>query len=185
MSKEIIMRSKTISTITGLALLLSAGLAIGAESEAREQRGQFSEKDFKFVTDAARGGMSEVQLGELAKQRGESQAVRTFGERMATDHKKANDELKDLAAKKGAILPTSMAHKETSTFERLQKATGKEFDKVYAADMVKDHKKDVKEFQKAAKDSEDPDLKAFAQKTLPTLQEHLRMAQDMEAQVKR
>src|SRR5947207_11596348 len=106
MGKEINMRSKAISTITGLALLLSAGVAIGAEREAREQRGQFSEKDFKFVTDAARGGMSEVQLGELAKQRGESQAVRTFGERMATDHKKANDELKDLAAKKGAILPT-------------------------------------------------------------------------------
>src|SRR2546421_8746296 len=99
------MRSKAISTITGLALLLSAGVTFGAQTETREQRGQFSEKDFKFVLDAARGGVSEVQLGEPAEQRGEKQAGRTFGQRMATDHKKACDELKDLSAKKGALLP--------------------------------------------------------------------------------
>ena len=55
---------------------------------------------------------------------------------MATDHKKAGDELKNLAAKKGALLPTSLSHKETSTFERLQKASGKDFDKLYASDML-------------------------------------------------
>ncbi|HWH69620.1 MAG TPA: DUF4142 domain-containing protein [Candidatus Sulfotelmatobacter sp.] len=153
--------------------------------EPMEQRGQLSEKDYKFVMDAARGSMSEVQLGELAQQKGTSQAVRNFGERMITDHTKASNELKQIVAQKGASLPTHMSHKENSAMEHLQKETGAKFDKAYAEHMVKDHKHDVKEFRDAAKDLNDPDLKAFAQKTLPILEEHQRMADEMERLVKK
>jgi len=162
----------------GLALMLSSSVLFAADSEG--QRGQLTDKDYKFGSDATRGGMEEVQLGELAKQKAGSQGVREFGDRMATDHQKANDDLKQIVQKKGGLIPTSLSHHENATLERLQKLSGAEFDKAYVSDMVRDHKKDVKEFEKASQSLSDPDLKAFAEKTLPTLQEHLRMAQSLE-----
>src|SRR5439155_20383157 len=125
------------------------------------------------------GGMAEIQMGELAKQKGASKAVRDFGERMVTDHGKANDELKQLVSQKGAAAPSQLSHGENYEMEHLQKATGADFDKKYASYMVRDHKKDAKEFENAAKDLTDADLRAFASKTLPTIQDHLRMAEDM------
>ena len=65
------------------------------------------------------------------------------------------------------------------------KASGPEFDRAYAKAMLKDHKKDVKEFKEAAKDLKDPDLKAFAEKTLPVLEDHLRMAEQLQTNVKK
>jgi len=166
----------------GLALMLSSGVLLAADTEG--QRGQFTSSDFKFVTDANQGGMEEVQLGELAKQRASNPAVREFGERMITDHQKANDNLKQIVQRKGALVPTSLSRHETSRLDRLQKLSGAEFDKAYISDMVTDHKKDVKEFEKAAKNLSDPELKTFAENKLPILQEHLRQAQILEAQLK-
>ena len=173
-------RTSTIASITCLAVAISVGTLFGAD---RDQRGQLSERDYKFVKEAALGGQSEVELGDLAKQKGTDQSVRTFGERTATDHRKANDELKRIAEQKGAVIPAELSHGERSEMDALQKKTGPDFDKAYAARMVKDHKKDVKDFKDAADDLKDPELKAFAQKTLPTLEEHLRMAEDMERTV--
>jgi putative membrane protein len=179
-----IQKTTLVTMAAGMALLLSSGGLLAADREASEQRGQLSEKDYKFVLNAARGGMMEAQAGELAKQKGASEAVRNFGERMTTDHGKANTELKDIVTRKGATLPTTMSHGENSTMNKLEKETGADFDKTFASAMVKDHKKDLKEFQDAAKDVTDPDLKAFAQKTAGIIEEHLRMAQDMENTVK-
>jgi putative membrane protein len=164
----------------GLALMLSSGALFGAEDG---QRGQLTSKDFKFASDAAQGGMQEVQLGQLAKEKANNQAVRDFGDRMVTDHQKANDDLKQIVQRKGALLPTTISHHENSTLEHLQKLSGADFDKAYVSDMLRDHKKDVKEFEKASQDLSDPDLKAFAAKTLPTLQEHLSMVQSLDTQV--
>lgn len=166
----------------GLALMLSSGALLAADTEG--QRGQLSEKDFKFAKDALRGGMDEVQLGQLAKQNAANPAVREFGERMVNDHQKANDDLKQIVQQKGALIPATLSHHETSRLDRLQKLSGAEFDKAYVSDMVRDHKTDVKEFEKASKDLSDPDLKAFAEKKLPTLQRHLRQAESLEAQLK-
>ena len=166
----------------GLALMLSSSVLFAADTEG--QRGQLTSKDYSFVTDATRGGMEEVQLGELAKQKAGSPAVREFGQRMVNDHQKANDDLKQIVQKKGALISTSLSHHETSRLEHLQKLSGADFDKAYISDMVSDHKKDVKEFEKATKNLSDPELKAFAEKTLPTLQEHLTQAQNLEAQLK-
>jgi putative membrane protein len=176
------MNKTTVAAVAGLALALSAGALVGAE---KENRGQLSAKDYKFVAEAARGGTMEVELGELAVQKGSSESVRHFGERMVADHKRANEELKAIAATKGATLPAQLSHSENSTLEQLQKATGRDFDKSYAHHMVKDHQSDVKDFQDAAKDLNDPELRAFAQKTLPTLEEHLRMARNIETETKR
>lgn len=184
------MKLRTIICQTAvLAVALTTGSTLfGAErtrdADSKENRGQLSERDFRFVLEAARGGLFEAQLGEIAKQKGSSQQVRDFGQLMATDHNKANDELKQIVSSKGAVLPMEMSHRENAEIEKFQKLTGPEFDKEYAAYMVKDHRKDLKEFQDAARDLTDPDLKAFAQKTAGVIDEHLRLARDMEAAVK-
>jgi putative membrane protein len=170
-----------LATIAGLALALSAGALIGAD---RENRGQLSAKDYKFVADAYRGGTTEVELGQLAVQKASTDQVRHFGERMVADHKRANEELATIASAKGATLPARLSYGENATMSHLQKATGADFDKSYAKHMVKDHETDVKDFKDAAKDLNDPELRAFAQKTLPTLEEHLRMARELDAQTK-
>ncbi len=175
-----------MAVIGGVALCLSAPLAQAQQSRTsrQAQRGQFSDKDYRFVQSAAEGGLEEVQLGQLAQQKGVSQAVRSFGERMAADHGKANNELQQLASQKGAALPSQLSHSENSTLRHLQNAKGADFDKAYARDMVSDHKKDIREFERAAKDVSDPQLRAWIQQTLPVLEQHLTLAEQMEASVR-
>jgi putative membrane protein len=103
---------------------------------------------------------------------------------MADDHGKASDELKQLAQQKGLTLPADLDPKHKALRDRLAKLNGADFDKAYASEMVKDHRKDVADFKRQANAAKDPDLKSWAGKTLPTLEEHLKQAQDMEGQVK-
>ncbi len=179
-------RKSFIVVSVGALMAFSSGNAWAQSSrgDAQTQRGQLSERDYKFAEKAAEGGAMEVQMGELAQQKGGSQQVRDFGQRMVTDHSRADNELKQLVNQKGAILPTRVSHAEHSTMKHLQNLSGTDFDKAYSKDMVKDHSKDVKEFEKEAAQVTDPDLRAWAQKTLPVLQEHLQLAQQMEATVK-
>jgi putative membrane protein len=140
--------------------------------------------DKEFVVKAAQGGIAEVMLGQMASSKGTTPDVKNFGNRMVSDHGKANDELKQLAQNKGMALPGDV-DKETKKFaDRLSKTSGKDFDKEYINNMVDDHEKDVNEFEKASKNAKDPDLRAWAAKTLPTLQDHLKMANDTKAKLK-
>jgi putative membrane protein len=139
--------------------------------------------DQHFVTKAAQGGLAEVELGQLAASKGSNDAVKQFGQKMVDDHGKANDELKSVAQQKNITLPTEPDAKAKSEKARLEKLSGAEFDKAYMAHMVKDHKKDVAEFQKESTSGKDSDVKQWAGKTLPTLQSHLQMAQDTAAKV--
>ena len=134
--------------------------------------------DHKFVQEAAIGGMAEVELGKLAEQNASSDQVKSFGKRMVDDHGKANDELKTLAQNKNITLPTDLDAKHKALRDRLSKLHGAEFDKAYMQAMLQDHKKDVNEFRHESTSAADPDVKSFAAKTLPTLEEHLRLAQD-------
>jgi putative membrane protein len=140
--------------------------------------------DNTFATKAAVGGLAEVQLATLAKDHAASADVKSFAQRMYDDHSKANDELKQLASTKGITLPTSLDAKHQATYDRLSKLNGAEFDKAYMKDMVADHREDVSEFRKESNSGSDPELKAWAAKTLPTLQEHLNMAESTNAKVK-
>jgi len=140
--------------------------------------------DKDFVMKAAQGGMAEVMLGQTASSKGTSPDVKNFGNRMVSDHGKANDELKQLAQNKGMALPADVDAESKKMSDKLLKLSGKDFDKEYMNGMVDDHEKDVKEFEKASKDAKDPDLKAWASKTLPTLQDHLKMAKETKAKLK-
>ena len=129
-----------------------------------------------FATNAAQGGMAEVEMGRLASEKASDPAVKAFGARMVADHSKANAELKSLAARKGMQLPAEMNSSQKSEVDKLSKLTGADFDKEYMSTMLSNHETDVKDFETQSKDGNDPDIKGFAGKTLPTLQEHLQMA---------
>lgn len=133
--------------------------------------------DKKFIIDAAEGGMMEVEAGKVAATQGTDPDVKAFGQKMVDDHTKANDKLKQIAADKGVTLPTDLGTMDKHNLAKLQKTTGADFDRLYMSDMVKDHKKDVSDFEHASKGAKDNDVKAFASDTLPTLQDHLKMAQ--------
>jgi len=140
--------------------------------------------DNSFVMKAMQGGMAEVELGNLAEQKGSSQTVKDFGKQMVTDHTKANDELKTIASGKGITAPAGLAAKDQTLKDRLSNLSGAEFDRMYMQHMVQDHQKDVSEFRKESTSGSDADVKAFAAKTLPTLEEHLKMAESGYSEVK-
>jgi len=149
----------------------------GADTASAGHSGAMT-ADHKFAQEAAAGGAAEVQLGQLAADKATNEKVKQFGQRMVTDHTKANNELKALAEKKGITLSDTPKSKDKSAMDKLSKMSGPAFDKAYMQNMVKDHQKDVAEFQKEASNGTDPDLKAWAGTTLPVLQEHLRMAKE-------
>jgi len=133
--------------------------------------------DQAWVTKVAQGGMAEVELGKLATEKAASDEVKKFGQRMVDDHSKANNELKTLAQNKKITLPADIGPKEKALRDRLTKLSGAAFDRAYMQAMLADHRQDVPEFRKEANTGKDPDVKAFAAKTLPTLEEHLKLAE--------
>jgi putative membrane protein len=144
---------------------------------------KLSASDKKFVMDAAVGGMEEVTLGQLAAQKATDPDVKNFGQKMVDDHSKANDQLKQVASQKGITVPSSLPASKQKDVDKLSKLSGAAFDKAYVSMMVQDHKKDVAEFQKESKNGKDTDIKGFAANTLPTLQDHLKMIQDISAKM--
>ena len=125
-----------------------------------------------------------MKLGQLAADKAQNSEVKKFGQRMVTDHSKANDKLMQIAKQKNITLPSGMDSSSLRVFDKLSKLSGAKFDREYMKTMVSDHKKDVKEFEKEAKKAKDADLKNFAESTLPTLEEHLNLAKSAEAAAK-
>jgi putative membrane protein len=139
--------------------------------------------DEKFVKEASSGGTAEVNLGKLAQEKGSSEAVKKFGARMVSDHSKAGDKLKQTASQANMPVSNAMDAKEQDLYNKLSKMSGDSFDREYAKEMVEDHMHDVSEFRKEATNGQNEMIKSFASETLPTLQEHLKMAQDMQKSV--
>lgn len=173
--------SSTVTSNTSVNTSTTNRTATTATSPAA---GTLAPEDRTFLNKAAVGGMAEVQLGQLAVKNAKSADVKAFGQRMIDDHSKVNSELTRLATSKGVTPPSELDSKNKATLDRLSKLTGDQFDKAYMADMVTDHEEDVAEFQKEANSGGDPDEKAFAAKTLPTLQEHLQLAKSIHAKLK-
>ena len=175
--------------IAGTCTLVAAGQTAGQAGQST--MGNMSEKnpsgldsaDKTFVRKAAQGGMAEVELGKLAAERAASPQVKKFGERMVADHTKANQELKEMAGRKNIPLPESVDAKDEATKQKLASLSGEEFDRAYMSDMVKDHTQDVSEFKHETTSAKDPEVKQFATKTLPTLEQHLKVAKQIEPEV--
>ena len=158
----------------------------GGTSKPSSSSGQsdtgLSSKDRSFVVEAVQGSMAEVQLGRLAAKKASSPEVKQFGQRMIDDHSKASEQLTTLAKQKNIELPKDMG-KHGADYQELSTLEGPEFDVAYMKMMVNDHKKDVSEFRKASNNMKDPEIKSFASQTLPTLEEHLKMAQQANTSV--
>jgi putative membrane protein len=152
-------------------------------NQSEDRSSTTATSDQSFLKEAAAGGLAEVELGQLAAEKSSNPEVKKFAERMVTDHGKANDQLKEIAAQKGIELPTEPSAKHKATKERLSKLSGDEFDKAYMSNMLSDHKKDVAAFRKESTEGKDPVLKEFATKTLPTLEEHLKDAESISPKV--
>jgi putative membrane protein len=128
-----------------------------------------------FVTKAAQGGMMEVALSKAAATESSDASVKKFAEQMVQDHQKANDELSAIAKKKGLNVPASLDAEHQAVVQKINNKSGSEFDQAYGRQMAMDHAKTVALFDGATQ-STDPDLAAFAKKTLPTLKDHKQMA---------
>ena len=157
----------------------SKSSSMSSDSSSAASGAKLSAADKTFAMKAAQGGMAEVELGQLATQNAQSDDVKQFGQRMVDDHTKANDQLKQVAEQKGITLPTDLSAKDKAEKDRLSKLKGAQFDKAYMQHMVMDHKTDIAEFQKESTSGKDSDLKNFASQTLPTLQDHLKQAQQV------
>src|SRR5690348_11704793 len=146
---------KTRRAAWAAVLAMTVAQCIGMAA-AQSAKTAVSEMDSKFVKEAAQGGAAEVELGHLAMQKAASDDVKQFGQRMITDHSRAGEQLKAIAESKGIDIPTGLSAKDQALAANLQKLSGSQFDDAYMTAMVKDHKKDVADFEKASKTAKDP-----------------------------
>lgn len=176
-----------------LAVAVTVGLAGGVVAQdkpaapvapapaapaAGQAGGQLAAADQAFVKKAAIGNMAEVKLGEMVRDKASAQEVKDFANKMVTDHGQAQKDLEAVATAKGVQLPADLDAKHKELADKLGKLSGAELDKAYMSEMLKDHKKDVAEYESASKSIKDPDLKGYVDKTLPVLKEHLKLAQE-------
>jgi putative membrane protein len=162
----------------------SSPAASDQQVTTNQQSAALNPDDRSFLEKAAVGGKSEVELGQLALEKAQSDDVKQFAQRMVTDHSQANSQLMGLADKMSLTMPTALDRENQSKKDKLAKLSGGKFDKEYMDEMVKDHQKDVDEFQKASQNANNSDVKTFASQTLPTLQQHLDLAKSINDKTK-
>jgi len=176
---------KVLTVLPCVALLLASMAFVSTRAaDTNENAGQFSATDYKFAREAATGGMLEVNLGHIAATNSQNTAVQQFAQRMVNDHGKAGLDLAAIAARKGATLPAEVTARQQKEIDRLAKMSGAEFDRSYVAFMVRCHKMDERLFKRESESGQDTELKTFATNTLVTVQDHLKMADDLEGTLK-
>jgi predicted outer membrane protein len=176
-----------INKLLALTCMVCVSMAAGLRADDQKQEklegaGAGKEEkahtdDTKFLEDAAKGGMAEVKMAELAAQKAESGSVKQFAERMNRDHTEANQKMQQLATKKGLTQPTALNPEHQKHLDHLSTLSGAEFDKEFIDHAIKHHQKAIKHFEKEAERGEDPAIRSFARETLPTLQGHLKIAE--------
>jgi putative membrane protein len=157
--------------IAKLGLALSLVVLFGSTSFAQDAASQ------KFLKEAIEGNLAEVQMGQLAQKQGTSADVRSFGQLLEKDHSDANQKATAVANSVGMTPPTSPNKKQKADYDKMSKFSGAKFDKEFATHMVADHKKDIKEYEKAAKKQDA--VGNYAKETLPALRKHLETAQSL------
>jgi len=180
--RNLFSRDSMINSVGSIVFLLALTFVLVAARRTMSAPHP-DDPDSQFANKAAAGGMSEIKLGQLAVDKGRNSAVKEFGQRMVTDHSKANDELKSIALRTNIALPDTTTASDQSLYERLSKLSGSEFDRAYARAMVKDHQEDVTTFQRESVEGRNAAVKEFATKTVPTLKSHLQQAREMQKTV--
>ncbi len=163
-------------------MLVMAAVCLALVATTATAQEQLSNADRDFLLQAASGGLAEVKVSQFAQERATSPEVKKFAQHMIQDHTQANKELMTLAEKKGVRLPTAIDPKHQALIDQLTKLSGVDFDRQFMSHQVKDHQDSIALFEAATREVQDPEVKAFAAKTLPTLREHLKMAQQLTGQ---
>ena len=166
--------------MTRMPLPIALALLGALVAHPSAARAEVSDAD--FVAHAASDGMLEVQLGRHAAQNATDPAVRQFGERMVRDHQQANDRLRSVATQAGMTVPSTLQPEHQRKLEKLTAFSGAELDRHYIDEMVKAHEKDVNAFREQAEG--DSEIDRWAAATLPTLEEHLALAREVQAQTR-
>jgi putative membrane protein len=157
-----------------------AGETRSAQPGKKQGKDEVTSGDRRFMTRAAQMGLAEVAASKVAAEKASSAEVKKFAEHMVKEHEKANAELQQIASSKGVTLPTSPDSKHQEALKELRGLSGDKFDRKYVEQAgVKDHKASLSLFQEGAKNAKDPQLKAYFEKQVPHIKEHLAMAQDM------
>jgi putative membrane protein len=158
---------------------LSLGTALactGLHAVAQDKAGDRASR--AFIVKAIEGNLAEVQMGQLAREKGSSDGVRSFGQMLQQDHTAGAQKASAVATQLGVTPPSEPNKKQKAMHASLAKLSGATFDRKFASEMVKDHKKEIAEYQRAAKKQGDP-AGAYASETLPILQKHLEAAQSL------
>jgi len=166
------------TTMTVAGALVAALVGLGAGFAVDEPT---TAKERQFLLHASQGQRAEIALGQIATERAANDKVKEFGRQMIDDHAKANEELKQLASQEGVALPKDVelptAQRERA--QRFQQLSGNDFDRAYIGYMLREHTKDVREFEQSASEIQDRDVKDWASKTLPILKGHLKTARNI------
>ena len=174
------MKSNPLTLLSTAALALA--VSMGAHAQASAPAAKLSHQDKSFLKDAAEGGNAEVAGSKVALAQPANADVKTFAQMMVDDHGKAGAELKGLADQKGVKVSDTPTMTQKAEIKMLSERKGSSFDQHYADSIgVKDHQDTIKLFQKEVDKGTDADVKAWAAKTLPTLQHHLEAAQALKA----
>jgi putative membrane protein len=173
----------TVNRVLAPFAVLALVLTIAGAAAAQSRPASVSAADQQFMTQAAAGGLAEVELSRLAVHRADSDAVRQFGDRMMRDHGAADAELQRLAEQKGVSLPQELDATHRAAYDRLSTMSGPEFDQAYMTQMMSDHAEAVRLFQRETQAGEDREVRAWAAAKLPTLEAHAQAAQQIHAQV--
>lgn len=166
-----------------LSTALCAAFALTAFGSASAQEVALAtdSPDAKFLMDAARGHVAEIKLGQLAQQKGVSENVREFGKMLEEDHSKAGEKTSELAKDLDVIPPAQPSAEQMQKYDALEKLSGAEFDRQFAAEMVRGHQEEIANYEKQAQSASNPKVAELAEDTLPTLREHLAVAQGLQS----
>jgi putative membrane protein len=146
-----------------------------------EKLPKLSAKDHEFVNHAARANLAEIQIAQLAAERAGSQPIRDFSQRLVKDHGEAHEQLEQIAAKRGVVLPDGLTDEQRAVVGHLRPLKGRKFDQAFQKHVVEDHQKNIETFSQAAEKSDDPELKSYAEKVLPALLQHIEAAKALES----
>jgi len=157
-----------------------AALAVSFPALAADTKNTMNDR---FVDKLARDGQSEVEVGQLAQQKASSPAVKSFAQRLVSDHEKANQQLMSIAGKEGIAVPSTDKPENDPMRTKLEGLQGAEFDRAFVEAQIADHKKDIQYLEREEKEVKDPALASFIRQTLPVMESHLKMAEELQGQL--
>jgi putative membrane protein len=160
--------------LTSFRICVAVALLTAATSAFAQDRAEKA-----FLQRAIEGNYAEIQMGQLAQQKGQSDGVKSYGQRLVTDHRDANNKALSVAKEVGLNPPDGPNKKQQSTYNRLSKLSGAAFDRRFVQDMVMDHRNAIREYERASKDEDS--IGQYASNSLPTLRKHLQTAESLQS----